>query len=254
VAHEDILFHWDGSDCTGSNVSIGGVQGTLGSGNTGGVTSFPISEGIGNNEGYFDNESDAATYYLSFPLTPTQINFNEGCISLWVKFPSVVTGDYVLGIGESSNLIWLSIDAGLLTFRYTADSGSSTCDSNAAPTAGLWYFVKICWSQSLSLAWLEINGIVQTDTAAISYSWAGVTSATLYLGAGYSGVSNCDAHISGLTITNNPNTPDTWSVFGKPVYMPLIKKNGVYQQYGADMDAVITPGGNALVTKLGEVS
>jgi len=244
VAHEDIGFYWDTENDT---PGIGGDVFTSKDGSY--VEGGPTGS-------YYDNESNANS--AQFALTSAHIDPNEGAISFWFNLPSVVVGDRLFGIFGSTvadNALNCRVTTGdILEFRYNStDDGDGSILESSAISAGIWYYAICRWSQSLGIIELILDGVSQ-GTDAILNPWAGATSATLYVCEEGDGTSGIDAWIAGFYITNNPYTPDRWSVFGKPVYMPMLKKNGIYQQYGADMNAVMTPDASVLITDLGEVS
>jgi hypothetical protein len=55
----------------------------------------------------------------------------------------------------------------------------------------------------------------------------------MYLGADESGWNSQDCLIGAFYMSKNRYTPQVWTAFGKPLHIDLVKKNGVYQQYGA---------------------
>lgn len=243
VAHEDISFYWDTENDT---PAIGGSVFTSKDGSY--VAGGPTGS-------YYDNESSANS--ARFALTSEHIDPNEGMISFWFYLPSLVTGDFLFGIfggmvGPNSIHLRINYDSEL-EFRYTTASYTSNYVYSGVISAGIWHHAICRWSQSNNIVELVLNGISQgVDT--IQDPWGGSTSGTLYIGQEGDESSGIDAWIAGFYISDNPHTPDRWSVFGKPVYMPLVKKNGIYQKYGQDMEAVTAPDGSVIITDLGEVS
>jgi len=226
-AHSDVTFFWDGSDCTSSDVQIGGVLGTLGSSNTGGTTSFPTSGGVGDG-GYFDNEDRTTTNYLRLPVTSNDLVDPNSCtIGVWVSFPSTPTArSTILSFGvDANNFYELYIDGGVsnAVVLRSMRNGVSDYSYNASypVAANTEYFIEArltadsvgVFMDSILMEEEATTGVFVGD---ISY---------LFLGINYTGTSyGCDCHISTVTITSSPSTPSVSTINGIPVNYPDVRR------------------------------
>lgn len=224
----DIVFYWNGSDCTASNVQIGGVQGTLGASNTGSTTSFPTTGGPGGS-GYFDNESLSAGYWISFPVTNGDLlDLAKGRMGFWFNPAQVPAGvnDLIFGVGDvTDNRLELVFSDQNIKMQY--ETGGLIRYANVDTTVfavDTWYWIEVAWADVVngSITQIFVNGIEDWASGGGSFGTAtNPASDVMYVGADDSGNSPCDCLIYGLTITNNHLTPCLPFVLGAgPVHIP----------------------------------
>jgi len=222
MAHDDILLYWDGSDCIGTNVQIGGVQGTLGSSNTGGVTSFPTSGGI-DGSGYFDNGGYAGDRFLSFPVTLNDIvNFSKGSSSFWIYFTETrgSRGIFTLYVDDDNYLeIQTGSDQDTIYTAYRAGGTGSPLSRSLSQTLTLnkWHHFYVKWESGDYGHKVIINGILEVAYNTFTGTFSGSTG-YIYLGKRHDSYSG-DVYISKVTITSNHNTPQLWTANGKPLIL-----------------------------------
>jgi hypothetical protein len=217
VAHNDVLFYWDGNDVTGTNVEIGSVQGT--EGGSGGT--FQTSGGLGNNADYYDTEGTAE---LHFSITTEDIiDFSQGTLSMWFNLQTISASDALFGVGDADDYIQAVIDgSGNIDVTYRSQSTSETITGNIACGTGEWHHLLVTWDDTDQVK-SYIDGVENGTAQDIASTYAGATSDTIYLGADYAGSNIIDAYIDEVYITNNPNTPQIPTIMGKPVHVPLIE-------------------------------
>jgi len=217
LPHADVLFYWDGSNCLSgtSEVQIGGVNGTLGSSNTGGTTSFVESGGIFGG-GYFDNESDSANYWIKFPSTNI-FQKEQGQIFGGLVVKTEASADRIFGIyTDANNFLDLStITEGAQLYLRIQDSRGGT--TKYVGTTGFLFdadepiFYRYVWKDG-DYGSLYINGIlIETETGL--GSWVG-TPGDFYVGANGEGSGSLNGHFHSVTITNDPNTPFWPAILG----------------------------------------
>ncbi len=220
-AHDDITFYWDGTDCTSTDVDIGGVQGTLGSANTGGATSFPTSGGI--DGGYFDNESAASNYYISFPNTSDDIIDPTSCtISFWLNLQTLSTsngrGSFGYYINGNNFIIGRFFSSGYMYFDYEAGNVRETT-GNYPMTENTWYHIRLTVGDNFDV---YIDNVLW-DSDVIAGTWAGTSGSLLFAswvgGAG----STTDSWIDQAYVTNSPSTPMIPTINGVPLHVPQIQ-------------------------------
>jgi hypothetical protein len=217
VAHDDVLFYWDGNDATGTNVEIGSVQGT--EGGSGGT--FQTSGGLGNNADYYDTEGTAE---LHFSITTEDIiDFSQGTLSMWFNLQTISASDALFGVGDADDYIQAVIDgSGNIDVTYRSQSTSETITGNIACGTGEWHHLLVTWDDTDQVK-SYIDGVENGTAQDIASTYAGATSDTIYFGADYAGSNIIDAYIDEVYITNNPNTPQIPTIMGKPVHIPLIE-------------------------------
>jgi hypothetical protein len=204
-AHANILFHWKGNDVTGTNVEIGGVQGTLGGSGGTFTAGGPV------NETYFDTEGTAN---LQFTVTSGDIfNFNKGSISFWFNAQSTGVNESIFGIGDATDFFRFAFDgSNNLDITYQSQSTAEQILGDVAITTGYWYNVRITWDDTPTSTdnklhfYLDGNEIGNAPPTIANVFQPNATE-TLYFGANESGGSIADVFISWVQITNNQFTP-----------------------------------------------
>jgi hypothetical protein len=227
LAHADLIFYWD-CEASGANASNIPSDKTISlTGSAAIVSTDPI---------YGTNHLDTGSTFNDYSSVPVVsgdiINMDSFSISLWVNFQSVSSAPF-LGFGEAGNAIKLDLSSA--KFRVTANYNSvshQVTGNHADVVANTWYYVKATLDGSDKIR-LFVNEIETGTAVAMTESFAGSTTGTLYIGSDHDQGSNLYCYIDQVFITNNPNTPEIWTAFGKPLHLDLIKKNGVYQQYGS---------------------
>jgi len=207
LPHGDVLFYWSGSDCTGTNVEIGALQGTKG----GSGGSFSATGGIYNDD-YFDTEGTASLY---FSVTPTQYAPKKGLFSAWVQVKTIADGDFIFGIGDANDYITGVMDAsGNLDVTYFSQDTAETITGDIVLTADTWKHIWVGYDDAGNVS-CEIDGVVNGDSPiTIANTWGGETSDVLYLGADYAGANFADIWIQHLTITDKKGTPGWPAILG----------------------------------------
>jgi hypothetical protein len=152
-------------------------------------------------------------------------------MGMWVNFQTVTASEYFLGFGDATDFINLYISASSYFYAiYNTSGGIRYMTSTLVPTAGVWYWVELAWDDSDYIDFW-VNGQLLDSESSLG-SWA-KTTGTMYLGADESGWNSQDCLIGAFYMSKNRYTPQVWTAFGKPLHIDLVKKNGVYQQYGA---------------------
>jgi hypothetical protein len=247
LAHSDILFHWD---CESTSINIPSAKTATLNG------SAAIVSGGVNGSYELDTIAYSTNHYASIPVVESDIiNPHKGSFQAWIKINSSGSDyDVIFGFGDADDYLIIRIsNTDELQYIYRSQSTYFTYNTGETLTVGQWYHIKAIWDDTDSI-YLYLDGILPSTPAQVTKTWDGITSGTIYLGCNYSGGSGADVSFDQISITNDPNTPDRWSIFGKPIYYPLLEKNGSYLKYGTEMNAVINPEGSAIITDLGVVS
>jgi hypothetical protein len=216
-AHSDITFYYAGSDNTASNIPIGGI--TLAKGGSGGT--FYASGGLGSNADYFDTEGTA---YLSGTVTSEDIiDLNKGALLIWFTIETVSAGDAIFGFGDADDYFQAVMDGdGNIDVTYRSQNTSEPIVGAIALGEGEYHCLKIQWDDTDKVSCF-IDGVENGDSPEdIANVWDGLTSGTLYIGADYAGSNIADITIHEMYITDDPNTPEIWTAFGKPLWTPLV--------------------------------
>lgn len=222
--HSDLTFFWDcqatGAGCAKSGSGLTTSEtGTVTNNGTASAVGTPI---LGSN--YYDNIDNTSS--IAFSVTEeTEINLSSGSLGIWFYIDNPVTADYLFGYDNDGDLLRIYQDgANTLRVLYYLDSNTRGNVTGIPFTSSVWNFIELKW-QDGSSGFFEVylNGVfIERDTHTGSKVASG--SSTMYFGA-YSGGGNCDYWIGAAYITNNPNTPQIWTNFGKPLWLPLMQDN-----------------------------
>ena len=221
--HADLCFFWDAQSVNakgGSNLATS-KTGTLGSGNTGGTTSFPTSGGIVG--GYFDNESTSDNLHIYFTESSEDIiDYNKGTIGIWFNYQTLGVNDVLFYVeGTGTNYIRFRMDdANNIDVQYTSNGTNEIIYGNIAITAGTWHWLTVRWDDTYGIASF-IDGVENGTRQAIANTWTGGTGLNLYFGSDSSGYNCGDVLIGRVFISNELYTPEIWTAFGKPLHTPL---------------------------------
>jgi hypothetical protein len=225
--HKDLTFFWDAQSTAakgGTNLATS-KTGTLGSANTGGTTSFPTSGGIVG--GHFDNESTSANYYCYFPVSSDDIfDGSKGCLGIWFTFETIGGWYRLCGFGDATNYFELVINDSYQMYShfYLAGTEDYTTTNTTVISVNKWYWLLVQWDVDIDRMDLSINGVKAIGTATPSNSWGHSGTGNFYFGAGPTGINNADVKIGRVFISKDPDTPEIWTAFGKPLHVPLIDK------------------------------
>jgi hypothetical protein len=251
--HKDLCFFWDAQGLPAK----GGVDlatdktGVLGSGNTGGSTSFPTSGGIVG--GYFDNEASSSNYYISFPVINHDIfNGAKGTIALWAKIPTVGAWNKLLFFGDGNDYIDLHLNSSSeITFALNLNGADNlSLNSGVSPSSDKWAWYVFRWSVADEYVSIEFNGIKYEATISLDEVWSHSGTGTMYIAAEHATSDCTDIQIGRVFISKNTNTPEIWTAFGKPLHDVEVMKNSIIQQRGGTngYDVVTAPDGSKIIT------
>jgi hypothetical protein len=225
--HSDLIFFWDAQSVNAKGASnlATSKTGTLGSANSGGTTSFPTSGGIVG--GYFDNESESDNYHITFPVSGHDIiNGSKGSLGVWVNWQTLNDWNSVIGFGDTNDHFVLGTDGSdqiFLEIKINEGTDFFINYTNYAPTVGVWYWIVCQWEIAKDRLDVHINGVTYIGTDTTVNSWAHSGTGVLRFGADGPGTSgtNSDVLISRCFISNDPDTPEILTAFGKPLHVPL---------------------------------
>jgi hypothetical protein len=215
--HADLCFFWDAQSVNakgGANLATS-KTGTLGS--SGG--SFGSGAALVGTNGY-DNEASSSNYTISFAESSEDIiDYNNGSIGIWVNVQTLSDDKIFYVQGDADNFIDIDINSSNFRFRYRS-GGTVESITGSTVTAGIWYWLRFSWDDTNQCqAWVQN---ISQGVDAIANAWAGGTGNTLYFCAESATGNNLDAFIGRAFISKDPNTPEIWTAFGKPLHQPLI--------------------------------
>jgi len=214
VTHSSVLFHWD-AESSGANASNIPADKTI-TLNGGALTTGAALVGT---YGYDSQDNDASISVVDSDI----INPKKGSIGFWFNPQETSTWASIWGFGDIDDYISLSLN-GSSIFRavYCSNTTTEVIDSSITAVIGTWYHLRVTWDDS-DYVHFYINGVEEGTPQAIANVWDGITSGSMYFGSDYAGQGNLDGYFDQIYITNNPNTPDRWSIFGTPIHQPLIE-------------------------------
>jgi len=213
VAESDVCFHWA---CEDEDAEIGGVTGSTGTG------SFKNGGIYGSK--YYDNNGN--TDAMDFTVTDADIfDPRKGSFSCWFYLPSVVSWDFLFGFGATGD-DWIDVvvngDSKLhLGGKYNG-GGEIAAITSTTLTSGKWHHMVARWADSNNGGYfsIELNGVLE-DADPVTDTFEGSLSGTLYICGEEDNSSWIDVWLDQVTITKNPQTPQNWTAFGKPLWRPI---------------------------------
>jgi len=243
--HSDIIFHWDMDSVSDTAPNIGGVTLTK-------VGSPTATTGLNGNGITFTNGN--CFYYslstLSFP--------ESGTVSCWYKNTSAlsVAGKFFAHGTLDSYLQFCRLSTDY-TFRFSTSADYNWHDFTVSSNIfdGNWHFVALRYDIPDSWSEMWIDGIVEDscDSADGTLITDYLTTGNLYIGDRDTSDRGINGIIDEFYITNNPNTPDRWSIFGTPINEPCFYKNGVLQKAGTGYQTARLSDGNLIYSDAGDV-
>jgi len=220
VADKSILSYWDGSDCTSTNIAIGGKTLTQTNG------AFITSGGLGNVDDYYDAQGQASSLEVAIAASDV-FNITQGMMSMWFNVQTTSSYRVLFGVGvDSDNYMQLSDyfpAAGLYTLTFTTRWGGSTAYTGPSGqiSIGTWHYAQCLWNTiSKQVAFILDGQLIETETH--GGTWAG-TPLSYFIGANYLGNDGCDAFYDEFHIADIPYPPQNWSAMGVPLHVPLIE-------------------------------
>ncbi len=112
--------------------------------------------------------------------------------------------------------------------------------------------MKFVWDHANDFRAVYVDGAL-SDSDNNTFTLPALASDSMYIGA-YGGLGNAQGAISNFEITNDPLTPDNWSVFGNPLHIPYFDKDDVTKRMGDDYVLDWTPQGHLMFRDKGLVN
>jgi len=215
VAHKDITFYWDCDISAGSPyaANIAGGSSVITINGTATDQAGVVGRGI-------QQLGDVGFQRFEIPISGN-FSISEGAISLWYKY----TG--AQGFGgvcwtDVSNAFLISVQTDLTVITIGNDHAYLNMTGiKAATEDGNWHHFLWWWSESKSLRGCRFDGkLVEEESN--PFSTSGYSPTELRVGAS-SDWSCSDGIIDEFYISSNPYTPQIWTAFGKPLWMPLLE-------------------------------
>jgi len=249
--HSDVLLYWG---CEDNDSEIGSTTFSYGTGaslTTG--AKFIGSKGLDSAGGYC-YVSDSSAF----------MDQTGGSISFWFQTQqsSFSGNEYFWGaeVGtDTNNIIGAGTEGKGYWRLYLASGGSATSQNDTeGPTTGNWDFIRIEWGDLTNGGdvRLFVNGIQRISvTAGANFSTSDFDFFCLgRLAYGGGAIAEHDCFIDQVFITNNPDTPDSWSVMGVPLHQDYFYKDDTLKQLGTDYRMNRLPNGDLLFRDLSTVS
>ena len=211
VAHDDVLFYADGSEGNTDSPDIGSGTFTVS-----GATQTTDVEGNANSAWLIDGASEQVYFpcYSGYNITP-----NQGSIFLWYK---ETTGPESYGRffyhTSAADAFECQRQASDTALRWKINS-TYLDFTVASPFDTTWHWMWFSWDCTNDIYRIYIDGILQ-QTVTTACTAPALASGNMEIGS-VSGTNDIGGAICDFFITNDPNTPDRWSVFGKPIHYPL---------------------------------
>jgi hypothetical protein len=217
IPHADLSWYFDGQ----AAIAKGGTDLATSKNptNSGGqfITTDPIvgayhwdSNGSGNVLTIADSSEDI-------------VDYNKGFVAGWFQVQSAVGGEYLIDVrdGDGSDRISAVLDASNnIDVTYRSNSVDETITGNIAITDGVWFFLKITWDDT-GKVYSYINGQENGTAQDIANTWGGGSGLTWYFTEDYNNANGVDCFIGNLFMGKDPDTPEIWTAFGKPLHIPL---------------------------------
>ncbi|MCK5138503.1 MAG: LamG domain-containing protein [Thermodesulfovibrionia bacterium] len=187
--------------------------------------------------------------YATIPVTSGDIfepsSFKMG---LWINVQTLANFRYFFGYNDDQSGYRLSVGINgdnYWRFYYQSNSVEETIEAAAGPVVGFWYWVEITADDNFTH--LYVNGIEQGTPQAIANPFI-YNTGDLQIGNSF-GSTGLDCYIGRIFISKNPDTPEIWTAFGKPLHSMRTFKNGTEVQYGGtdNYQLIWTPRGEQLI-------
>jgi hypothetical protein len=222
VAHADILTFIEGDESDSDPLKIG-----TGNIDINGATQGTGVDDVSNSAFLIDGSSE------NIQIANTNMPTTRGAIAFWFKHNSAFSSSARFIQCDDTNGIDIyrhSTTATTWYFKIAGDTAAMTTIPDIF-TTDLWHWIKFTWDADEDYRRIYIDSILEGESTVAfgdpSYS------STCYFGNTSTGSRQIGGYMDKIFITSNPDTPEIWTAFGKPLHIDLVKKNGVYQQYGA---------------------
>ena len=206
VAHSDITAYIKGDEATSDPLQIGtGILTITNASHTTGI------DGINNSAFDFDGTSMIVSFQ------PENINSSKSKISWWYKMTGTpATYARFFNNYDNDTLFRIYRDNSDISIRLQINTVSAQF-ATASIYDGNWHYIEIYWDENTNIKGCIVDGIVSTENTA-AFTAPDMSGDIIQIG-----YSDLGGVIDQVSITNNPNTPDCWSVFGKPIHYPLLE-------------------------------
>lgn len=212
VAHEDVLFYWDGSSAN-SNIPNTPLTGT-----SSGSPEFSTTRSITGTHSLLLNAY--GEYYMFAVTSGNIVDKTEGSFSCW--FYPEGSCEIIRVYIDSSNFFRLYYNATSNIFFVRWNYGGVALYMNSSTGAVLenaWNHIKFTWSATNVEIALYLNN--KQEAAETYHALTGDIASINFGDTQYDFPG--PVYLDGIYITNNPNTPQIPTVFGTPVHVPLIE-------------------------------
>jgi len=218
--HSDLTFFWD---CQASGA--GAAKGTTGLDTSYTVTlntatleaTTPI---VGTN--VLDTGGGNSNRMASVTWTSNDIiNLEEGSFGMWIN-PQEDAGHYFFGFGGADDRIEILISSTQIIMYYYVNTVGGSNTFNTTITSGVWHWVTAHWKNGYGF-WTTIDG-VSDNVVSHAGDTPQVSSGTIYIGARRTGWENKDCLIGNFYISNKLYTPQVWTNFGQPLWLPEMRR------------------------------
>ena len=219
--HADLCFFWD-CQASGVGAAKGGTD--LATDYTVTLSGSTLTSGaalVGTNG---LDQGNNATNYANVSVTNGDIfdpaSFKMG---IWVNLQTLHSAfRYFWGFyGSDTYQMYVGLNtSNQFRFYYESNDVDETIESGLTAQTGIWYWVVATADDSYNH--LYINGIEYGTPQAIANPFT-VKTAIMAIGNAYQS-SGQDCYIGRVFISKDPDTPEIWTAFGKPLHTPLTNK------------------------------
>jgi len=219
--HKDLSWYFDGQ----AALAKGGTDlGDNDNPTSGGTSQFAATSPIVGTNVW---DSNGTGNVLTVADTAEDIiDYNKGFIALWFNIQTaIIGGEYLIDVRDTdgSDRISAVFDAaGNIDILYRSESTDATITGNIVCAASVWHYLKITWDDTGSI-YSYINGVENGTAGTITKVWTGGDGLTWYFSEDYNDANGCDVFIGKITMGKKQNTPEIWTNFGKPLWLPLLE-------------------------------
>jgi len=222
--HADLCFFWDCQEI-GSGKARGGAN--LASSADVWQSGSPVLDTTDALVGTycFDTDGINGGKVTEGVVNSDLIDGSKGAVLIWVNPQSYDSSSrtfwsYIVSASYRIQLLFDASDE--LQFQYVANGNAQAVNSGVSLTTGVWACVKATWDNEVSdEIHLYINKIEVGTPDNLPDAWSG-TGGNIAIGGYYGASDDADVKIGRVFISNNPDTPEIWTAFGKPLHVPLV--------------------------------
>jgi hypothetical protein len=222
--YKDLCFFWD---CQSDSAKGGANLATSKTGTKDASAQYVAGAALVGTYGF---DSNGAGNGINFDNTSLDIfDLTHGTIVVWFNIQTLpAASEYIVsgGVNSSDYMGILVQSDGDIEFRYVVNSSPFNATYAVGIITGEWHCAKIQFSDSDNLGYVSryFDG-EPLGTTVVNQAVSSQTNSDLVFANRYDDQYGVDVFIGRAFVTTDPNTPEIWTAFGKPLHVNLTDKS-----------------------------